>query len=575
MKRKLLLLTTFLGLSSMGAYAQCHANLSYTTTGNKVSFTNLSTPGNPGDSTYWSFGDGQYSASTNTEHVYNNPGTYTVHLINSPIGCWDDTTFNVTITLPPCVDSFVVNLDPISGSKVALEIIGGATPGTNYTWSLGDGNTVASTADSIQYPYGQAGLYTIRLTSVNGSCTGYYERRILAGNMNLDFTHTLAPTNAVTLTASYTALSNLTIMPIWKEGSANLGTGNTKTLTYPNPGIHTYTLSVNYNQPVAVPNYITHKSPVTKVIWVGANAIDVTVHNYLMDSLIDSVKIWLIQYDSAAQTLTAVDSMMKPAFSPYAYGRFVGMANGTYLVKAMAAYGANANNWLPTYDSANLSWSTARNIVVANGLTFSNISLIAGTTPGGPGFIGGSVLMGANKTSGIGDPVAGVTMFLQKPSGDNVAYAITGADGKYSFSNIPLGIYNVVPEMLNRYGHAFGNIVLTAAGQEKTAINFKTDHDQIVPQTPTSVTAVDKTTLLTVYPNPASDMITIQGKGLGDGALTIRIFDAAGKLVMAQQKNTQNGSINIPVNISQLASGIYNIQVNGKQVSEIHKLVKP
>ena len=72
----------------------------------------------------------------------------------------------------------------------------------------------------------------------------------------------------------------------------------------------------------------------------------------------------------------------------------------------------------------------------------TNISLIAGTNPGGPGFIGDSVLLGANKSAAVGDALDGRMLLLATSSGQAVAYTSSNASGQFSFPNLAYGTYD-------------------------------------------------------------------------------------------------------------------------------------
>src|SRR5437764_808468 len=65
---------------------------------------------------------------------------------------------------------------------------------------------------------------------------------------------------------------------------------------------------------------------------------------------------------------------------------------GDLLVKA-ALLSSNSSYWsyLPTYKENSLTWNTAH--AASFTLGANNIHMVAGTNPGGPGFIGGSVLL--------------------------------------------------------------------------------------------------------------------------------------------------------------------------------------
>jgi hypothetical protein len=64
---------------------------------------------------------------------------------------------------------------------------------------------------------------------------------------------------------------------------------------------------------------------------------------------------------------------------------------------------------------------------------------------------------------------------------------------------------------------------------------------------------------LMVYPNPASNDITLQLVNATDENATIIIFDAMGQRIHQQQVNIKGGKITI--NVSAFASGMYHIQL--------------
>jgi len=83
------------------------------------------------------------------------------------------------------------------------------------------------------------------------------------------------------------------------------------------------------------------------------------------------------------------------------------------------------------------------------------------------------------------------------------------------------------------------------------------------------------TSALLLYPNPAQSTINLQLTSDSTGTMRINIFDMLGKLSMTQQTEKQQPYFNSPINISQLASGVYVMQViigNKKMTAKFIKL---
>jgi PKD repeat protein len=124
----------------------------------------------------WDFGDpasgeANFSELQIAEHIYSDPGTYTVALVVSNIdGCADTTFTDVTVgelpevamivSTPVCLgDSVSVDPDVSIVDLGAVDFI---------SWDMGDGNTFI--ADSVDHIYEHAGIYEISmvLTDTNG-----------------------------------------------------------------------------------------------------------------------------------------------------------------------------------------------------------------------------------------------------------------------------------------------------------------------------------------------------------------------------------------------------------------------
>ena len=125
----------------------------------------------------WSFGDGTGgSTGYNPEHLYTQPGTYTVCLRAQMANCVKDTC--KTIVIQPSINdsctirpSFVTRLDSANRRKVHFTntTLPAASAG-NAVWSFGDGTS--STSWNAVHEYAMPGLYAVCLTVTQGNiCT--------------------------------------------------------------------------------------------------------------------------------------------------------------------------------------------------------------------------------------------------------------------------------------------------------------------------------------------------------------------------------------------------------------------
>lgn len=80
---------------------------------------------------------------------------------------------------------------------------------------------------------------------------------------------------------------------------------------------------------------------------------------------------------------------------------------------------------------------------------------------------------------------------------------------------------------------------------------------------------------LHVYPNPASGHLKIAYYSSGSRNIQLKVFDAAGKMVITQAANSKTGNNLYSLNLSKLLPGVYMLTVNdGAHLSEAKFTVK-
>ncbi len=296
-----------------------------------------------------------------------------------------------------------------------------------------------------------------------------------------------------------------------------------------------------------------------------------------------SAKVWLIKVQrnfptAGDTTLTAVDSNVLSGFG-YFYFTKVCAPTDTFLIKAALTLGhPSYAGYLPSYDSS-LTWSTAKRYY---GSSFTNIAgnnhniyLIPGVNTGGPGFIGGSVLVGANKQAAVGDPLtARILMLTNATTGAPVAYTYSDAAGKFSFSGLAAGTYKL-------FGDAWGlyNVPITVSitGTQPTVNNiiFEENYGENTFKArfkaagvgPVSGPLAD----VSVYPNPATTTLTLKGAAQIKGAKTLILRDMIGATVAV--KTVTDGQP-MELNVAALPAGAYVLQVATELGSASFKVVK-
>lgn len=346
--------------------------------------------------------------------------------------------------------------------------------------------------------------------------------------------------------------------PIWAY-TANCSTGTPATLS----NYHTYAgvnITSNFTKcvpppPPALSGTVTLGTGSTPA--VGAKVMLIRKHP-------DSVMIgssWFFTW-----TLSAVDSAITNSTGGYTFTlpspRYDSMLVKAFLPVGHSSYSA----YLPTYHTSSLIWSgaTAISPTVTTSVT-ANIALIGGTNPGGPGFISGSVLLGANKTTAVGDPLPNRLIILTDAANKPVAYTYSDNAGKFSFAGVPYGTYKIFGDVMGKTSNPLGFTISTSM-PSLTTIIFEEKTLTFNATMPTSVSNVAGQQN-GIYPNPAKNSITITGL---TADATVTIYDMTGRTLVQQAVSASNNT----VNIATLATGNYVVKLATAQETTTIKLTK-
>lgn len=265
--------------------------------------------------------------------------------------------------------------------------------------------------------------------------------------------------------------------------------------------------------------------------------------------------------------LTAIDSATTDSLGYYSFS--LPATFDTLLVKAAErSFSPDYANYLPTYYTSSLNWSGGTEILAA---TTADIQLIAGTNPGGPAFIGGDVLQGANKSTAVGDPLSKRILILTTNANVPVAYAYSNAAGHFSFPSLAYGTYKIFGDAPGKSNPAL-TITLDAQHQSITNIVFE-EHSQVFDGHIATAVVNVKGNLsgISLFPNPAVDNINVMGLETVGGAKTITISSTTGATVYTHTFNNGEKAV---VPVSNLSKGIYMLNVNTAEGTATFKVVK-
>jgi hypothetical protein len=410
--------------------------------------------------------------------------------------------------------------------------------------------------------------YTVSGTVMTSTSVPVVGQTVYISTDSAKWTTGMSPafwTSAVTNTSgAYTATMPTTITsghPV-SIYTANCSTGPALWASYTYAGVN---ITHNFTKCVAPPP--PPPPSISGKIYTGstgaANAKVYFIDKYQDSVLVGSTWTW-------GWWLKAIDSTTTNSTGDYtkAYPTYV---RGNLLVKACLMPASTVySSYLPTYYTSSLIWSGATALPSSSVVT-ANVSLIGGTNPGGAGFVGGSVLLGANKGTGVGDPLPGRLILLTDNAGNAIAYTTSDATGHFSFPSLAYGTYKIFGDVMAKSSTPL-TITLSAATATINNIKFEEKALTFNPSmSSTSVNTVSGISTISVYPNPMSNVVTIDGlnniKGDKDAVLTDITGKQLGNYHFAA--NTEAS-----INVSTLPAGIYVLQLTTSEGNATYKLTK-
>ena len=538
--------------------ATCNSTFTYVDNNGTVTFT----PTHPFPTAIysWNFGDGTSSSAQNPIHTYASGGTYNVWFqISEPNGCFDSILVSIQVgSIPTCDASFNVT-DSLGVYHFVPNVL---SPSISYTWILSNGAYYTTSQPVI--PISTPGTYVMCLEildsltmCMDSSCVSFTVPPVSTPICDASFTST-------NVGSTYTFTPNV-LNPVaiysWTFGDGSSSTAQIPTHTYTANG--TYLVSCNRIIPNQCNDTIDTLITINNIPTTGSISGVINMGNTYADYGV----VFLIAYDSGLLSIidtTLIDSMGMYFFSNIPFG--------TYLVKAALSPGSvNFASYLPSYYNSvasELLWSNASDVILsAPYLNNIDIDLIAGTNLGGPGFVGGLVSQGANKT---GDPISDINVLIFDQNNNPVAYTYSDNTGSFQISNLGFGTYTVYPEVEGRITTSL-DVVLSATNVGVNDIRIEVNTTTVEASIATGLGSELDLGNVRLFPNPVVNNLTVQFGKVMEGEMIISVLDVTGKLLST---STKVGANEIEINTSNLQEGIYilTIENNGKVAN--YKFVK-
>lgn len=555
-----------------GGGANCNANFTSSAQGLTAFFQNSST-GN-GLNYHWSFGDGNTSTAHSPIHRYATAGTYNVCLIISSFLCSDTTCTTITIQGGGggnCLASFGYQVNGMTAQFTNRSI--GSSPANplSYSWDFGDG-TPTSNAMNPSHTYANNGGYIVCLTitdMLTGCQNTFCDSLLIGGGGSgpcfANFTYNVGALGAVHFTNTSSG-GGIAFNSFWSFGDGNTSTQTNPTHFYNTPGPFTVCLFIS------TPNCM---DSVCKVVQTGGGGPRYFISGEVVKGngnppAVGNALVYLIEHDSTAGTLTAVDSMFT---SQRGYYSFTLSAPGSFLVKAgLTPNSTDYLNYLPTYHGNSTFWNFGT-YVHLNPMNPANqnvnINLIGGNNPGGPVFVGGLISQGAGFVPGPGDPVPNVSVLVFDGNDQPITHGVSDANGRYRIDQLPYGTYKIYAEIAGKTSTP--HIITISPGNP-----FPNNLDFVVNSTWIALGLNEdlETIDFKVYPNPTQGKMNVQLELETPTEMLIQITNNLGQVVLEKTNQYEAGKQNIEIDAQDLPTGVYQLQIKSNKFIATKTIVK-
>ncbi len=535
----------------------CYAYFGWNTVSNPnglagFQFTNYSYSGQ--NATYlWDFGDGSTSNLENPIHYYNDSSAHTVCLTIISGNCSDTYCEVVQGNNTGGCQAYFYQAD----SAGVLYFFDYSSGNIGYwLWDFGDGTT--SNQQHPTHQYANPGVYNVclQIGDFFNTCGDTYCEQVVVDSLNTNpcqvwFQYYSTPGAGTTFSA-YGAGSNSASYS-WSINGVSYQ-GQTISVVLP---AGTYQVCVLVSDPST-----GCQSSYCQAVTIGGNGmlnycVTGTISLGTPNLLADDVIVYLITFDPNTNLLYAVMATTLDSNGVYS---FCNVPAGQYLVKAaLTQNSAYYWNFLPTYYGNSLFWNYAAQVNVNANLNGIDIWLIAGANQGGPGFIGGDVTQGANKTEGPGDPLANVQVMLLDMNNYPIAYTYSNSQGQFQFDGIAYGTYKVwaeVPGLLTTPA------IVTIGPNEPSIdnINIIVNSTEVTTGISSAVEAA-KLGFGNVFPNPSANEMFITVSSEATLQLSFTLYDITGRTMDSHLVSVSSGKTQVTLQTAKLSAGIYTLNI--------------
>jgi PKD repeat protein len=529
-----LILFVMMSIISLNASAQCQSAFTWTQTSNNViTFTNASTGTDSLTAYSWNFGDGGSSNIQNPVFTFDVPGTWYVCLYiynmdslnNNCSSSWCDSVTVTGVVICNLSASTYVNSMASCGicanGSATVYVSGGTSP-YSYLWS----NSETTQTASALLP----GTYNVCITDAN-NCTACTSVTIDTCSLVSNFTAAQTSNNTITFTNTSTGTTNMTEYQ-WNFGDGYYDASQNPVHYYSNPGTYqvclTLTDSLNNN------SCFTTFCDSVVVTGLPCNNLSIS-----------SIAYGITCNNCTNGSITTTTTGGNPPFT-YVWTPNVsttssasGLSVGNYQVCVTDSLGcsacSNANIYLDTMNNNCTAYFTMYPDTT-QAHTYIAVNYSTGPPP--------------------------------------LSYIWSWGDGNYSYTEYPThtyanaGAYTICLTISDSlYGCSNTYCVSDSIMRTTNSMIYLS----VIAPSASGIKPVETINNLSVYPNPVSNILTINYYLNNSSDIAINLFDMLGNKVSEMLNSNQSaGQHAIEWNANTLTNGIYFLQIraNDKVITQ-------
>lgn len=528
---------------------QCSVSISYVLNSNGNVVLSPVTTQSVGSCT-WAFGNGIVTYTTGSNPVsvtYTANGVYTVTLglVNTAFTCTSIVTQTVNvnnISVCNAVSSFTYNSS--SPNSFNFTSTSSGTTGTStYAWNFGDGAT--GSGSSVSHVYSADGMYPVTLVvsdATPATCTNSSVSYISVCTATNDFTYANYPNGVVGFTSS--AATSTTSYFYWTFGDGGVLNGGAITAAAPT---HTYAANGTY-----VVNMIYQSTLGCTV----TTQYTVTVSNIANPCTLNAS----FSYSQGSGNVIYFTNTSTGTSGSVNYLWNFGDGNTSTSASPTHTYSTSGNYSVTLYANNNFSYtcadSTNMNVVTNTCVANAGFTLTPSGTP-----------QNWNITPFDPSNIASALWSWGDGSTSNTLYT--------SHTYSAAGFYTICLTVTTTCG-AVGtscwlyNIYKPANGSEAQGLVYV---NVLNPATVGIKNNSAGAIACSIAPNPSHGTFQLNFAGLTSGNVSIKIYNLVGQHVYAADIESLPGDMTKEIQLGQVSSGVYFIQVNASQQTLTKKIV--